>query len=157
MKLRPELTPPRLSEALVARLTLLSEEIDCGEVVQSQPLVDAFNREANTRLGFDDFQGIYGGQGHSTWVRKILSSPYQRRIEDISRAELIEMTRRVMEVDGEEHEIDFWLAMLEINTPNDRISDLIFWPNGYFGDPNYSEELSAEQVVEIASQNDSDE
>lgn len=60
------------------------------------------------------------------------------------------LARRVMECDGAEHEIDFWLSMLAINIPNERVSDLIFWPNEYFNDINYSQRLSPEQVIEIA-------
>lgn len=40
--------------------------------------------------------------------------------------------------------------MLEINIPNERVSDLIFWPDEYFGDVNYSQRLSPEQLIDIA-------
>ncbi|BBP68733.1 hypothetical protein PHLH6_07370 [Pseudomonas sp. Seg1] len=103
-----------------------------------------------TELEHIDFQGIYGGQDHDTWVRKILATPYERRVAEVTKCELIEMARRVMECDGAEHDIDFWLNMLAINIPNERVSDLIFWPDEYFGDMNYSQRLSPEQVVEIA-------
>ncbi|PTT03627.1 hypothetical protein DBR24_04710, partial [Pseudomonas sp. HMWF006] len=80
MKLRPDLMPPVLDEPLVARLTMLAEEIDCGHEEQTQSQVAAFNREAMTALEFIDFQGIYGGQSHDTWVRKVLATPFERRV-----------------------------------------------------------------------------
>ncbi len=150
MELRPDLMPPLLDEFLVARLTILSEQIDCGHPEQTREQLAAFNREAMTELEYIDFQGIYGGQDHDTWVRKVLAIPYERRVADVTKRELIELARRVKECDGGEHEIDFWLNMLAINIPNDRVSDLIFRPNEYFGDADYSQRLSPEQVIEIA-------
>lgn len=150
MELRPDLMPPELGESLVARLAKFAEEIDCGHLEQTREQLAAFNQEAMTELEFIDFQGIYGGQDHDTWVRKILATPYERRVEDITKRELIELARRVMECDGAEHDIDFWLNMLAINIPNERVSDLIFWPDEYFNDMNYSQRLSPKQVIEIA-------
>ncbi|MGY2291781.1 hypothetical protein ACW9H6_18585 [Pseudomonas sp. SDO528_S397] len=40
--------------------------------------------------------------------------------------------------------------MLAINIPNERISDLIFWPDEYFDEADYPQQLSPEQVIEIA-------
>ncbi|MHC8322414.1 hypothetical protein ACYZT4_17245 [Pseudomonas sp. GB2N2] len=150
MELRPELMPPLLDEALVARLTIHSEQIDCGHPEQTREQLAAFNREAMTKLEFIDFQGIYGGQDHDTWVRKVLAKPYERRVADVTKQELVELARRVMEGDGADHEVEFWLTMLAINVPNERVSDLIFWPDEYFNDVSYSQTLSPEQVVEIA-------
>lgn len=150
MELRTELTPPTLDESMVVRLTKLAEEIDCGHPEQTLSQLAEFNREAMTELGFIDFQGIYGGQGHETWVRKILAAPFERPVADVTRGELIELARRVMESDGAEQDIDFWLNMLAINIPSERISDLIFWPDEYFNDVSYSQRLSPEQVIEIA-------
>ncbi|UVM48251.1 MULTISPECIES: hypothetical protein [unclassified Pseudomonas] len=150
MELRTELVPPALDESMVARLTKLAEEIDCGHPEQTLSQLAEFNREAMTELEFIDFQGVYGGQAHDTWVRKVLAKPYELRVADVTKQELVELARRVMEGDGADHEVEFWLSMLEINIPNDRISDLIFWPDEYFDDVNYSQELSPEQVVEIA-------
>ncbi|WP_277760927.1 hypothetical protein [Pseudomonas sp. A34-9] len=150
MELRPDLMPPLLDESLVARLTKLSEQIDCGDPEQTRSQVAAFNREAMTALEFIDFQGIYGGQSHDTWVRKVLATPYERRLTDVTKQELVELARRVMEGVGADHEVEFWLSMLAINIPNERVSDLIFWPDEYFNDVNYSQRLSPEQVIEIA-------
>jgi hypothetical protein len=66
MELRPALMPPVLDESVVARLTSLAEEIDCGHAEQTREQVAVFNQEASTELEFIDFQGIYGGQDHDT-------------------------------------------------------------------------------------------
>ncbi|WP_244657396.1 hypothetical protein [Pseudomonas sp. CFBP 13719] len=114
MELRPDLMPPMLDESLVARLTNLSEQIDCGHPDQTREQLVAFNREAMTEFEFIDFQEVYDAQTHDTWVRKVLAIPYEQRVTDVTKQELIERARRVMECDGAEHHIDFWLHMLEI-------------------------------------------
>ena len=149
MELRSELMPPSFDEARVTRLGNLASQIDGANPGQWEEALTEFNAEAGTALAFCDFQGIYGGQDHATWVRKVLAEPHQKRLLNISRAELVELARRVMEADGEEHEIDFWLTMLELNVADSQVSDLIFWPGEYFGDGNNARELTPEQVIDI--------
>jgi hypothetical protein len=150
MDLRPELMPPVLDEAKVARLAELADQLDGARPGVWEEKLAEFNQLAGTSLAFGDFQGIYGGQSHSTWVRKLLGNPFQRPIADIRNDELVELARRVMECTGAEHEIDFWLKMLEVNLPDPKVSDLIFWPGEYFGDGNNSRELTPEQVVDLS-------
>ncbi len=150
MDLRPELVPPPPDEAKVQRLARLAARIDGAHPGQWEADLAEFNREAGTALAFADLQGIYGGQDHDTWVRKLLARRHCRRLADVRRDELIEMIRRVMECDGAEHEIDFWLEMLALNIPDPRISDLLFWPGEYLGDGDNTRVLSPEQVLDIA-------
>src|SRR5215469_10848208 len=150
LELRPELMPPTLDEERVARLAQLADHIDGALPGQWEKELAEFNAEAGTDLEFLDFQGIYGGQDHETWVRKVVAASHQRRLPDISHAELVELVRRVMEANGKEHEIDFWLGMLALNIPDPRVSDLIYWSGEYFGDGNNARELLPEQVIDIA-------
>ncbi len=150
MELRPELMPPRLDEAKIARLAKLAAQIDGANPGQWEDQLAEFNREAGTTFAFKDFQGIYGGQEHETWVRNVLSAPFQKRLPDITRPELVELVRRVNLAEGQEHEIYFWLKMLEQNLPDPRVSDLIFWPGEYFGDGDNSRKFTPEQLVDIA-------
>jgi hypothetical protein len=142
--------PPPLDEDRVARLAELAGRIDGARPGQWEEALAEFNAGARTTLAFRDFQGIYGGQDHATWVRMVLVEPYRRRLPDISRLELVELARRIMEADGEEHEIDFWLEMLALNIPDPQVSDLIFWPGEYFGDGDNARKLTPEQVIDIA-------
>src|SRR5438105_4438338 len=127
MQVRPDLLPPVLDEARVARLAELADRIDGAPESACDDDLAAFNAEAGTALAWLDFQGIYGGQDHDTWVRQVLAEPFEKRIPDITREELLELIRRVRENDGELHKIAFWLRLLEVNL-DPRISDLIFWP-----------------------------
>lgn len=155
MQLRPELEFPVLDEAKVARLAALASSIDGARPSQWEDDLAEFNHEAGTSFAFRDFQDIYRdfqdiyeGQDHETWVRRILARP--QRVADVTRAELVEMARRVMASEGKEHENDYWLDMLAVNIPDSRISDLIYWPGEYFGDGDNFRELTPELVVEIA-------
>lgn len=151
MDLRPELLPPAVDEAKVERLAELAAGIDGAQPGQWEDFLAEFNASAGTTLTYDDFQGIYGGQDHDTWVRKLLSDPHLTRLPDIHREELVELVRRVMEEAGPEHEIDFYLGLLELNIPDPRISDLIYWPGEYFGEGHpVPAEMTPEQVIDTA-------
>jgi hypothetical protein len=150
MNLRPELMPPALDEARVARLAKLAARIDGGRPGQWEECLDEFNRKAGTAFTFSDFQGIYGGTDHETFVRQALSEPAVRKVPDVTEEELLELLRRVCGAEGAEHEIAFWLRLLEANLPDPRLSDLIFWPGEYFGDGNDARQLSPREILDIA-------
>jgi hypothetical protein len=61
----------------------------------------------------------------------------------MTRDELVQAVRRIVDADGSEAELDSLLALVERNVPHPAVSDLIFYP------PNGTD-LSAEQIVEIA-------
>jgi hypothetical protein len=151
MELRSELLPPALDEAKVSRLAGLAAALDGARPGQWEGRLEAFNREAGTSLSFADFQGISGGMGHDTWVRCVLAQPSERRVADVTREGLLELIQRVAAGEGEEHEISYWLRLLEANVPDPRLSDLFFWPGEYFGDGDNSRAWSPEQILDIAS------
>ena len=150
MELRPELMPPKLDKATVRRLAKWAAAIDGARPGQWEDDLSAFNAEANTRFKFEDFQGIAGGQDHATWVKSVLAEASLRPLPDITREELVELVRRVGSAEYKEHETDFWLRVLEVNLPDAPISDLIFWPDEALGADAGSDELSPEQIVELA-------
>ena len=154
MELRPELMPPHFDEALVRRLCELAEELDdCSPQIQDcDGLRAEFNQLAGTSMMPTDF-AFSGATDAETFVRGVLSTREHRRVPDISRAEFIELIRRVCEAEGTEHEIDYWLNLLRVNLPDERVSDLIFWPDQYFeGDPDAPEDLdlTPEQILDVA-------
>ena len=150
MQLRPQLMPPALDEAKVARLAELAASIDGARPGEWEDWLEEFNREAGTDLAFLEFQGIAGGMEHETFVRQVLCEPAARKIPDITYEELLELVTRVSGAAGAEHELHFWLRLLEANLPDPRLSDLIFWPDEYFGDGGSSRELSPKEILDIA-------
>lgn len=145
MELRAELRPPRLDERQVANLTRIAAALD-GHAggAEAQKLLAAFNDNAGTELSLQEFQGIYGGMSHETWVRSQLLALAAKPIPNITRAELVELVRRVMEVEGPEHEVNFYLALVEANVPCPSVSELIFWPSEEYAD------LTSEDVIDRA-------
>ena len=71
MELRPELMPPALDKAKVARLAELAARLD-GATGQWDDDLAEFNRLARTAIPFEKFQGVYEGVNHEDWVRRIL-------------------------------------------------------------------------------------
>ncbi|MFE5321528.1 bacteriocin immunity protein [Paenibacillus sp. NPDC056579] len=59
----------------------------------------------------------------------------------LSKEELIELVRKIMNVEGSEEEIDNMIDLLKYSVPHPEVSDLIYWNEN---------ELTAEQVVEQA-------
>ena len=154
MRLRPALMPPKHDKRLIRRLAELADQLDgCSpDLRDCNALRSEFNRLAGPSLDARDFS-FSGATDAETFVRGVLASPIDLRVADITRSELLEMLRRVCEADGTAHQIDFWIDMLRINIPDDRISDLIFWPDEYFeGDPQAPSdlELTPEQILDIA-------
>ncbi|MBA2937108.1 bacteriocin immunity protein [Paenibacillus sp. CGMCC 1.16610] len=59
----------------------------------------------------------------------------------LNKEELIELVRKIMNVEGSEEVIDNMIKLLKSNVPYPEVSDLIYWNEN---------ELTAEQVVEQA-------
>ena len=59
----------------------------------------------------------------------------------LNKEELIELVRKIMNVEGSEEEIDNMIELLKSNVPHPDVSDLIYWNEN---------ELTAEQVVKQA-------
>jgi hypothetical protein len=73
-------------------------------------------------------------------VRLSVYEPVKRRL---SREELVEAVRRIMEVDGDAGELDELLDVVQANVPHPAVEDLIYWP------PD-EKDLTPEEVVEQA-------
>lgn len=59
-----------------------------------------------------------------------------------SKAELVELVRRIMECTGSDEEIDAWMLEVENSVQHPSVSDLIFYPE--------SDDVTPEEVVEEA-------
>ncbi|MEQ4725362.1 bacteriocin immunity protein [Nonomuraea sp. B19D2] len=67
--------------------------------------------------------------------------PERPKVSDITREELAEIVRRIMEANPDS---DYYLRLLEANVLHPRVSDLIFWP------PEELQDATAEEIVEAA-------
>src|SRR5689334_12077619 len=93
MELRPETMPPTLDDALVGRPAKLAARLD-GD--PDEDLRAEFNRLAGTDIPMAEFQGIYGGEDHVDYVRRVLYYRLIKPAPGVTRAELAEVVRRAM-------------------------------------------------------------
>jgi hypothetical protein len=96
-------------------------------------------------------QQVLGGFGSidpETFARKCLVD-WHSLPTDATEAEMLEMVQLVCQAEGTEFQVEYWVECLRVNTGDERISDLIFWPDEYFG-KSTSKELSAEEILEVA-------
>jgi hypothetical protein len=161
MELRPELTPPTLDEAKVARLARLARlasRLDGAYPGLWEEDLAEFNRLAGTALSIEHFQRIYGAEEHEDWVRRLLYYQLTRPAAGVTRAELAEVIRRAMSPDEDYRRQEAYMAVFDANVPLADASNLIFYPLDYDaktntwggGRPIAEYKPTPEQIVEWA-------
>ena len=128
MDLRPELMPPALDQARLARLAKLADRIDGAAPGQWEDDLAEFNRLAGTDIPFEHFQGIYGGEDHIDWVRRVL---YARALDPAPAVSLEEMTEIVSRIraGGGDPDAIFYVALFDATCKHPAKTDLIYWSN----------------------------
>jgi hypothetical protein len=147
MTRRPELQPPAIDEALVSRLSELAAEIDGARDGEWEERLEEFNRLSPTALEYEDFQGIYGGEEHEEFVRRLLTTNHLPVIDDLSREDIVAAFQRILDPECPQHEQWYLIKTLSSNLDDPQISDLVYWPNAYFNKVVLTE-LSPEQMAE---------
>jgi hypothetical protein len=150
MRLRNALNPPHLDPDFVTALADIASQLDgCDPVIQDcASLVERFNASAGTSLELGDFH-FSGAVDAETFVRTHLT-PSPRKVADITYEELLELVTRVFTADGEDYELDYWLAVIEANVPDPNVVNLIYWPEQYFGPDTEVPDLTPRKILEIA-------
>lgn len=164
MELRPQLEPPKIDEQLAARLAELAANIDGARPGEWDEWMAEFNRLANTSIPFEHFQGIYGGEEHIEWVRRVLNDQLTEPVDDITRDELIEIVRRALPQNGYS-DAEAYMAVFDKHVPRSGASNLIFYPPDYDGATNTwgggrtmgEYDPTPEQIVDWALRPDSNE
>jgi hypothetical protein len=126
MEIRPDLTPPALDSALVARLTQLVDDIDGAGPDSWEDDLAEFTRLSGTAIPFEVFQGVNGGDGPEAFVRRVLYQRYLAIPPHVSVAELTEVVSRVMACSPDH---DFYLELFLAHCKHPFGTDLIFWPD----------------------------
>jgi hypothetical protein len=140
--------PPSLDESLVQRLAALASEIDgCHESVANE-LVQEFNSLAGTEVTYNEFQGIYGGEEHEDYVRRVLIRQLATAVPTLGRDQLTEMLTRVTENPSDEAYLEFVFSTIEKTFGVAQVSDLVFWPEQYFADGDESREMTPVQMAD---------
>ena len=154
-----ELRPPPLDDDLVARLADLAATLDGSPPPPTEewlrhvriPELDEFNRLAGLSLRWEDFQGVYGAEEHEVWVRRALILDRTPARPELTREELVTLFQRAVGPDGavaDEDALTFLDATVERSWGVSGVTDLIFWPNEWFGDDDLHRSLTPEQVAD---------
>ncbi|MEV1170894.1 hypothetical protein [Nonomuraea sp. NPDC049784] len=141
MELRPELLSPvsqERQEQLGSEIDRIAELIETGRLMEAREAVAAFNMQTGHSYEPFDFAAYWESQDLVELARDA-ARPERPKVSDITREELAEIVRRIMEVDP-----DYYLRLLEANVLHPRVSNLIFWPLEELQD------ATAEEIVEAA-------
>lgn len=145
MKLRPELQPPRVPEE---RLAWLCAEIDRIEGLIGQgdgdeaaeAAVAAFNSDTGHAYTLHHFFEYWGACNVEEFALAA-ARPARPRVPDITRDELAELVRRVMDCAPD---WEYYLRLLEVNVANPHMADLLFHP------PAELRDATPEELVDAA-------
>ena len=69
---------------------------------------------------------------------------------DLTEEEMLDLIQRVCQSSGSEFQTEYWIECLRMNTGDENISDLIFWPGEYFQDGDNSRELAPSEILRTA-------
>ncbi|WP_128003557.1 hypothetical protein [Piscinibacter defluvii] len=92
--------------------------------------------------------GAFGSIAPETFARKVLVN-WSALPTGATEAEMLEMLELICQAKGSEFQVEYWVQCLRANTGDERLSDLIFWPDEYFGRP-IERELSAKEILDVA-------
>jgi hypothetical protein len=146
VNLRPELLPPpvapeRIAE-LAAAITRITGLMDTGRPYHDE--LAAFNAGDLTPHDFH----TYDSWGSAETYAHLLARPAHPPIPDITRDELVEIARRIMDGPGpqaDDPDADWYTLLFDTNITQPGASGLIFHPPAGLGpDP------SPEQIVDTA-------
>ncbi len=127
--LRKAFKLPTFDNAKVHALTKLAnsiiDKLDRNKSNEVDTLINRFNSLAEVKLTKDDFYHVSGSMDVEEFVKITLSKP--TIVEHISYEELKEIVYKLTE-GPPEHQVMWYLKILEKAFPNAPISDLIFYP-----------------------------
>jgi hypothetical protein len=136
MELRPELMPPALDDALVARLAELASRLDGARPGEWEQDLEEFNRLAGTVIPIEEFQGIYVGDSEEAYVRRVLYKQRLKPAAAVTREELAEVVRRAMPQNEYFGQHEAYMAVFDTNVPLKGASNLIVYPPDYDSSSN---------------------
>jgi hypothetical protein len=139
---------PELDEALVERLAKLADRLDGGDRDLCGELLEEFNTLAGTSIPFEEFQGIYGGEEHVEYVRRVLTAKQTTEDPTLDRNGLVEMFSRILADPCDNAYLTYAFSTIEKTYGDSQVSDLVFWPNEYFGDGDLHRELTPEMMAD---------
>ena len=118
--------PPTIDPALVQELSALVREIDLLPEGQASTQIGEFNDRAGTQLSHVDFREYFASQSSAEFALEHVLRAAIRPTNDISRAELVELTRRCIPTDHNPNPQGYE-AVMRANGAGEVIG-WIYWP-----------------------------
>lgn len=152
MAIRKHLLVPEIDEKRVAYLKNLIEEIENKiDEEDVNDLISNFQKEINYKLfDWDYFNSFHSFESSDEFALKAFLFPKINVIDGITREELVWIVEQIL---GVNKLYEYYLELLQRNVPFVGVSDLIFYSHDLGYTDDISEELTAEQIVEIALSN----
>jgi len=153
-RLPARLQPPPVAAADFRRWCDLCTEIEAlatgNEDGRLSTLLAEWNGKAHHEYTPVEFKTYYGAVSKEEFVRDALS-PRPRWIEDLTFEEAREAVAAIMSAEPTREDTCHALRVLDLNLPGGELSDLMYWPNEWFGDEQMLRvELTPAQVLEYA-------
>lgn len=149
--MRAVLIDPVVDQDRLAALLPLTEELfrqhEAGRDTTS--VLRSIARLTTRIVSRSDFLWAFGAGSDRDFARRLLVD-WHAIPGDLTTTEMLEAMKVVCAQGDDVVRTDYLLKCLEINTGDARISDLIFWPDEYFGASAPTEELSPLAMLEIA-------
>ena len=150
-----------VDENVVARMLELladiEEELESGG--DAEALLQQWHQHANHRYTTDAFLNYWKSTSEEDFVLTALN-PEPTVDQELQFTEACAVIDAFKTGELSEHETDYYLNWLETQFPESNISDLIFWPDEWFGDASLfrdpggafrpGSELTSEQMVGYA-------
>jgi hypothetical protein len=101
-------------------------------------------------VGQIDVLGAFGSISASEFAKR-LAINWHAIPEDLTDSELLELIDATCEARGDQVTVEYWVRCLRLNTGDEKISDLIFWPEEYLGVEYDGRDLTPAEMLEIAN------
>lgn len=152
---------PRVSKATVQLLSQLCDEIEdaVNRGEDFSQLLEEWHRHARRTCEPHEFTTYYGSMTKQEFVKNALITP-PGAANDATYEECKAIALALMSAEvRNQADQAYYLSWLDSKFPGGRISDLMFWPNEWFGDDSYflengqflpDRELSVDQILRYA-------
>lgn len=150
MPIPERLRPPTPTEQEMRAYMELCNRIENARASDVEPLLARWHERARRTYTHAEFKSYYGAVDIETFVGEMLLG-LPEFVPDLTHAEALEVLRSVTAVELPEDVNSYFLEWLEVNLPNSNITNLIYWPNHWFGDESMLHaEFTPEQFLAYA-------
>ncbi|MCK9814960.1 hypothetical protein M1B35_12690 [Pseudomonas sp. MAFF 302046] len=148
-RLQPLKPTPSQWDAMSILLRTLEEQIELNHEQENaaiSTLIEQWNSLVGRPFEFDEFRDLHSHTNAEDFIRSTFH--HERYVDDLSFEEACALARFVSHSEGDDSDVHYALKLLEINFANAEASDLIFWPDDWFNDPDLLDvELTPQEIV----------